>query len=201
MQHPNDTHWSACKRVMWYLKGTTNVGLKIWSSPHNSLFGYTDADWASNVDDRRSTGGYCIYYGDHLVQWSSKKKSIVALSSTKSKYRALANGAVELLWIQAVLNELRIKLTSLSVLWCDNMSASSLAANPTFHARTKHIEVDGHFMRDCVVTQKLVIRYVPRTYQVAYILTKVLSTSRFLTLRDKLDVCSAPSSLKGGDRK
>ena len=70
MQSPLDTHWSACKRVLRYLKGSLHHGIFIQSSSHQQIQGFTDADWASNVDDRRSTGGYCVFVGDNLVSWS-----------------------------------------------------------------------------------------------------------------------------------
>lgn len=112
----------------------------------------------------------------------------------------MANKAAELIRIQALLTELGITVSTLPMLWCDNMSASSLAVNPTFHARTKHIEVDVHFVCNRMVTKKLVVRYVPSTYQMADILTKVLSTVRFLYLRDKLNVFLTPYSLRGAVR-
>lgn len=113
MQNPLDTYSATCKWVLRYLQGTTTNGLHIHYSPNNSLYGYTDADWASNADDRHSTGGCCIFYGDNLVSWSSKKQNVIAKSSTEFEYRALSTGAAELIWIQALLTELGITISTL----------------------------------------------------------------------------------------
>ena len=122
---------------------------------------------------------------------------MVARSSTKSEYLALANAAAEISWLQSLLGELGVTFTSPPVLWCDNMSAGSLAANPVFHARTKHIEIDVHFVCDKVLQKSLEVRYVPSSDQPADILTKVLSTARFLHLRDTLNVRPPPFRLRG----
>lgn len=153
-----------------------DIGLSFCKCAHNSLLGFTDAERAPNIGYCKSTGGR-----DNLVSWSSKKQAVVARLSTESEYGAIANGATELVWIESLLQETgHTELKSLLVLWCDNLSASSLASNTVLHARMEHIEVD--VVKDKVVTKKLKIRYVPSSYQVADILTKNLSTSWFLTL-------------------
>nr|XP_048331608.1 secreted RxLR effector protein 161-like [Ziziphus jujuba var. spinosa] len=161
MHKPTDMHWSACKWVLRYLQVTKTIGLQIRSSSDITVSGYTDADWASDVDERRSTGSYCIFLGQNLVSWSSKKQHVVARSSTESEYRSLANGTVEVLWLQSLLNELQVELNRVPVIWCDNVGAGYLVENPIHHQWTKHIEIDIHFVRYRAIQKKLEVRCVP----------------------------------------
>ena len=144
------------------------------------LIGFSDVDWTSCPDVRRSNNGYCVFFGGNLVSWSSKKQSVVSRSSTESKYRALALVVAELTWMYSLLRELGVELKFSSVIWCDNQGVVSLAANPVYHARTKDIEIGVHFVRDKVLQKILEIRFVPSIEQVADVFTKLLSTTRFL---------------------
>lgn len=94
-----------------------------------------------------------MYLGDTLVSWSSKKQAVVSRSSTESEYRALAHVSSEIAWIQSLLSEFGFPLPQTPITWCDNMGASALAMNPVYHARTKHIELDIHFVRDKVLSK------------------------------------------------
>ncbi|KAM6584466.1 hypothetical protein CsatB_011468 [Cannabis sativa] len=200
LKAPTTVHWNGAKRVLRYLKGTMHKGLHISCDEPLNLTGYSDADWACCPDDRRSIAGYCVFFGNTLVSWSSKKQPVVARSSTESEYRALAHVAAEISWIESLLKELNFK-TPTAITWCDNMGANALASNPVFHARTKHIEVDVHFIRDKVLSKELDIRYVPSSDQVADCLTKGLSSSRFNFLIDKLGVMISPLHLRGDVKK
>jgi len=121
----------------------------------------------------------------------------VSRSSTEAEYRSLAIVTAELFWLRMLLRELHISLFSAPVVWCDNVSALALASNPVFHARTKHIEVDYHFVREKVLNKDISIRFISTTDQVADVFTKGLSTSRFLFLQSKLTVAPPPISLRG----
>jgi hypothetical protein len=172
---PTTLHWAAVKRILRYIKQCTNLGLHIHRSDSTLVSAFSDADWAGSVDDRKSTGGFAVFLGSNLVSWSARKQPTVSRSSTESEYKALANATAELIWVQILLTEISIKSPRAAKLWCDNLGAKYLSANPIFHARTKHIEVDYHFVRDRVAKKLLDIEYVPTGDQVADGFTKPLS--------------------------
>jgi len=127
-----------------------NYGLKIRRSKSMMVSAFSDADWAGCVDDRRSTRGFAVFLGDNLVSWTARKQATVSRSSTEAEYKALANATAEVMWVQKLLTELRIDHPLAARLWCDNLGAKYLSANPVFHARTKHIEIDFYFVRERV---------------------------------------------------
>jgi hypothetical protein len=157
---------------MWYLRSCTRVGLKIVKSSSLLNTGYLDADWAGSLDDRRSTGGYAIFLGDNLILWSVRKQNIISRSSTEAEYKVVANTMIEIMWVQILMHELRIPCPPAAKLWCDNIGAKYLSTNPIFHARTKHIEVDYHFVRERVSRRLLEIDFIPSNDQVADGFTK-----------------------------
>jgi histone deacetylase 1/2 len=152
---PRSTHWSTVKRILRYVSSTVSHGLHIRSSSSSLLSAFFDADWAGSSDDRRSMGGYAIFYGPNLIAWSARKQATVSHSSTESEYKALANATAELIWVQSLLRQLGVSQQRPPVLWCDNIGATYLSSNPVFHARTKHIEVDHHFVRERVAQKQL----------------------------------------------
>jgi histone deacetylase 1/2 len=195
---PLEEHWKAVKRILRYLQGTIHHGLFIKSANMNEplpLIGFCDADWSSDPDDRRSTSDACVYLGPNLVSWWAKKQTLVARSSAEAEYRSLAQVSAEILWIQSLLKELHVP-TKVPQILCDNLSAVSLAHNFVLHSRTKHMELDIFFVREKVINRSLIVTHVPAHDQWADILTKPLSTTRFLELRDKPRVFDT-LSLKG----
>lgn len=140
----------ATKRVLRYLKGTSGQGLLLASTSAAQLTAYCDSDWASCPTSRRSTTGFCILLGDSLISWKSKKQHVVARPSAEAEYRAMAIATCEVTWLTSLLKELGIKNLAPAVLKCGNQATLYIAANPVFHERTKHIEIDCHFIRDKV---------------------------------------------------
>jgi histone deacetylase 1/2 len=185
---PTDVHWSAVKRILRYLKFTMSYGLLLQKSSTTLLSGFADADWAGCPDDRRSTGGHAIFLGGNLVAWSSRKQPTVSRSSTEAEYKSVANATAEIIWIQGLLKELGVYMSRAPILWCDNLGATYLSVNPIFHARTKHIEVDYHFVRERVAYKALDIRFISTHDQLADVLTKPLATPLFIKFRNNLNM-------------
>jgi histone deacetylase 1/2 len=155
MHAPTESHWVVVKRILRYVKGTSSFGLHLTHgsslSLHGSslsLHGFTDADWAGSIDDQKSTGGYIVFYGTTPISWKSGKQRTVARSSTEAEYKALVDGTTEVLWLRYLLTNLCFSPSSATTIWCDNLGAIYLSINPVFHARTKYVEVDYHFVRD-----------------------------------------------------
>lgn len=150
MHSPTLLHFTAVKRILPYVKGTLHQGL--WFRPGKmELSAFSDSDRAGDAVDRRSTTGFLCFSWLQPISWSAKKQGTVAQSSTEADYRALALTVVDLSWITQLLTQLRVSVPRPLSLWCDSLSAIALAHNPVFHARTKHIEIDYHFLHDKVV--------------------------------------------------
>jgi histone deacetylase 1/2 len=196
LHEPRTPHMSAVKRILRYIRYTIDSGLQLCSTTSTLLSAFSDADWAGSIDDRRSTGGYAIFYGGNLIAWSARKQSTVSRSSTESEYKALANATAELIWVQSLLQELGVKQVQPPVLWCDNIGATYLSLNPVFHARTKHIEVDFHFVRERVNQKQLQIRFISSKDQVADIFTKPLPLPLYERCKRNLNLL--PVEIEGG---
>jgi histone deacetylase 1/2 len=188
LHQPTTVHWSAVKRILRYLRGTLSVGHEIKRSTSTMVSAFSDADWAGCVDDRRSTGGFAVFLGDNLVSWTARKQATVSRSSTEAEYKALANATAEMMWVQKILTELHIPHPTAARLWCDNLGAKYLSANPVFHARTKHIEIDFHFVRERVAAKLLDIRFINSGDQVADGFTKATSALKLQQFRSNLNL-------------
>jgi hypothetical protein len=187
---PTTVHWSAVKRILRYVSGTIKLGLKIKRSNSTLVSAFSDADWVGCVDDRRSTGGFAVFLGNNLISWMAKKQAIVSRSSTEAEYKALANATAEMMWVQKLLKELRIQHPSAARLWCDNLGAKYLSANPIFHARTKHIEIDFHFVRERVANKLLDIRFINSVDQLADGFTKAVPAVKMKQFTSNLGLVS-----------
>jgi hypothetical protein len=198
MHDPRETHLVAAKRILRYLQGTISHGLVIPRSAPTQLTVYTDADWAGCPDTRRSTSGYAVFLGSSLVSWSSKRQPTVSRSSAEAEYRAVANGVAEATWLQQLLQELRHPLQSATLVYCDNVSAVYLSTNPVQHQRTKHVEIDLHFVRERVAIGAVRVLHVPTTLQFADIFTKGLPSSVFSDFCFSLNVRPTDVPTAGG---
>ncbi|PKU83306.1 Retrovirus-related Pol polyprotein from transposon TNT 1-94 [Dendrobium catenatum] len=187
LQNPTIHDYTRLKRLLRYVKGTQHLGLPI-TRGSLELTTYCDADWASDATDRKSITGFCTFLGNNILSWSVKKQTTVAKSSTEAEYRALASALSDVIWLRRLLLDFQIPLDKPTTIFCDNASALSLAHNPVFHARTKHIEIDHHFLSDHIQKQTITTIHLNSEDQIADILTKPLSTTRFITLRNKLTI-------------
>ncbi|PKU82870.1 Retrovirus-related Pol polyprotein from transposon TNT 1-94 [Dendrobium catenatum] len=187
MHQPTNSDLQALKRLLRYIKGTLTYGLPIHIGDL-SLRTYTDADWASDMTDRKSISGYCTFLGSTLISWTVKKQVTVAKSSTEAEYRALSAATSDVLWIHRLLDEVGISQQQPTTIHCDNISAMALAKNPVFHARTKHIEIDYHFIRQHLNSGAIQLSYIASTDNISDIFTKSFSPARFQELRRKLTI-------------
>ncbi|KAI3723537.1 hypothetical protein L2E82_35180 [Cichorium intybus] len=197
MHAPRDSHFHFMKRILRYLKGTLDYGIHITPSRSHHLIAYSDADWGGCPDSRRSTSGYCVYLGDNLVSWSSKRQHTISRSSAEAEYRGVANAVAETSWLRNLLLELHVPVTKAFVIYCDNVSAVYLSGNPVQHQRTKHVKIDIHFVREKVRVGHIRVLHVPAAYQYADIFTKGLPRPLFESFRTSLSVCMAPAPTAG----
>ncbi|XP_059626128.1 uncharacterized mitochondrial protein AtMg00810-like [Cornus florida] len=154
--NPTLVHIKAVKRILRYLKGTQHFGLRYLSQSSSSLYGFSDADWAGCPTIRRNTTGFCVFFGANCVSWCSKKQPTVARSSSEAEYQSMASTTAEITWLTFLLRDIGITLCQPPQLFCDNISALHMSVNPMFHARSKHIELDYHFVREKVVMGTLI---------------------------------------------
>ena len=176
--NPNRSHWTAVKRIFRYLAGTLERGLCYGTQ--GSGAGFTDADWGAG-EDRKSMGGFTFLLNGAAVSWNSKKQATVALSSTEAEYMALTQAVKESIWLQALLLDLgaRKHLLEIHDIHIDNQGALALAHNPEYHARTKHIDIQYHFVRQHTENKTITLTYCPTGEMTADIFTKALPQPAF----------------------
>lgn len=186
MHAPNKSHMRAVYRILRYLKSSPGKGLYFTKNGKLEVMGYTDADWAGDKSDGKSTSGYFTFVGGNLVTWRSKKQKFVSRSSAESEFRGMVHGACELLWIKRVLRDLSIGINEAMNLYCDNQAAVKIANNPVQHDRTKHVEIDRHFIKDHLEKKTINLPFVNSKEQLADMLTKAVNARLFSDSLDKL---------------
>ena len=186
--NPRKEHWSALKRVLRYLNGMINHGLIYKQGGAKHFVGYSDADWAGDLSDRKSTSGYVFMLSGGPVSWSSRKQKCVALSTAKAEYVALSAAVQECMWLRQLEAELSYDNDRPTVIFEDNQSTIAMAKNPQFHGRAKHIDIRHHFVREQLAHGTIQLEYCPTTEMTADIFTKGLNGERFKTLREKAGI-------------
>lgn len=186
--NPTPEHYGAVKRILRYLRGTSHLKL-VYRGDLQPLKGYTDSDWAGDQDTRRSTSGYVFNVGSGAVSWSSKRQPTVALSTCEAEYGGQTQAAKEAIWLKGFMDQLElgnISSPQAVIIFGDNQGAIALAKNPQFHARTKHISIQNHWIRERIDGKEVALEYIPTEQQIADGLTKPLAKDRFLAFRTAL---------------
>ena len=186
MQAPREEHMAAAFRVLRYVKGTPDCGVVLRVQGDLTLVGYCDSDWGACPLTRHSLTGYLMTLGGSPVSWKTKKQATVSRSSAEAEYRSMAAATSELVWLKSLLASLGIFHSQPMHLFCDSRAALHIANNPVFHERTKHIEIDCHFIRERLHSGELALSYIASKIQPADIFTKALRTRHFQYLRSKL---------------
>jgi len=196
LQHPTDLHYQAALHVLRYLKGTPNKGLFYPRLNSLQLYAYSDADWGNCKMSSRSLAGYCVFLGNSLISWKTKKQKTVAKSSAKAEYRAMSATTSELEWVSHLLHDLHLIVQLPVLMHYDNRAAKHIAENPVFHERTKHLNIDCHYTRDKVLEGFLQTVHVSSEEQLAEdIMTKPLGESQHHYLCSRLGLLdSSPIS-------
>jgi hypothetical protein len=183
LENPGLRHWDAAIRVVRYLKGTRTYGLVLGGHIPITLSGMTDSDYANCLDTRRSVSGYCFTLGNGIISWSSRKQATVGTSSCEAEYMASCHGTKEAVWLRALLHALGFTQLAPTQISIDNRGALVLTEDPSFHARSKHIDVQYHYTRERVEAGDTTFTYVRSEDNLADIFTKPLDTKPFKRLR------------------
>ncbi|GKE04629.1 hypothetical protein Tco_1396647 [Tanacetum coccineum] len=186
MAEPGKKHWEAVKRILRYIKGTSDVAL-CYGESGLAVKGYVDSDYAGDLDGSKSTTGYVFTLFGRIVSWISKLQSVVAMSTTEAEYIAAAQASKEAVWLKMLLEELGHEQEKIT-LFCDNQSALYLARNPAFHSKTKHIRVQYHFVREKVEEGTLDMYKIHTDDNVADYMTKAINCDKFIWCRSSCDL-------------
>ena len=201
MDKPTKSHMKALLRIVRYLKNDIGNGLLLNSNPDMELKVHTDSDYAGCPYSRKSISGYCVLFGQSPISSKSKKQQAISRSSAEAEYRAIAYATCEIIWLQALFKDFHVKLKEPIKLFCDNQSAIFLTKNPVFHERTKHIEIDCHFIREKVEQGMIQVEYVPSRHQLADIFTKAVSGEDLKRMIDKMGMKNIYNPILSGNVK
>ena len=187
MERPTVEHQQTVKRILRYVAGTLDYGLRFTKAPGTARFvGYCDSDLTGDIDTSKSTSGTLFFLGNCLVSWQSIKQKVVALSSCEAEYIATSTAATQALWLLRLLAELLGRHVEVVELKVDSKSALALAKNPVFHERSKHIRIKYHFIHSCLEDGSIKADHISTTDQLADILTKSLGRAKFEEMRERI---------------
>ncbi|KAF8783371.1 Retrovirus-related Pol polyprotein like [Argiope bruennichi] len=175
---PSKTHWIAIKRIMRYLRGTTGATLSYTKDHGDNVIGYCDSNYGGDVADRRSTSGYVFMIGGGAVSWSSKRQPTVATSTTEAEYMALSAAAKEAIWLGKIVTDLGIAHANGITVYCDNNGAINLSKNNMYHTRSKHIDIQHHFVREVIKSGQITVERMPTAKMIADFLTKTVPRAK-----------------------
>ena len=179
---PTQAHLTTVKRIYRYLKGTLDMRLQ-YNCTDDHLVGYSDADWANDLDDRHSVTGNVFVMSGGAVSWLNQKQTTVALSMAEAEYVALGFAAQEAIWLQQLLLDLRANPEAPINIFEDNQGTIAMVKNPVGHKRTKHIDIKHHFIRETMQAKAINVSYCPSKNMLADIFTKSLPRTQFEKLR------------------
>ena len=188
LSSPKVPHLQAAYRIIKYLKKTPGQGLFLSADSSIQLKAYCDADWAACIDTRRSLLGFCVFLGDSLISWKCKKQQVVSRSSAESEYRAMATVTSEIVWLVALFKTFGVHHTQAAYLYCDSKATLYIAANLVYHERTKHVEVDCHFIREKIQAGVIKTFHIPTKHQIENCFTKALGQRQFFYLLSKMNL-------------
>ena len=192
LDNHNVNHWEAAKRILKYLKGTIAYGILYRSSGSNcDLIGYCDTDFAGDMQTRKSTSGYVFLYCNGPISWCAQRQKIVTLSSTAAEYVSASAATREIVWLRKLFNDIGFPCTKSTMLNIDNQSAIQLVKNPVLHRRTKHIEIQYHFIKEKYECGAVNVQYVPSELQLADIFTKALAREQFVRVCNSIGLYCA----------
>lgn len=183
---PTEAHLTGVKRILRYLKGTSHLSLQYKRMGKPEVTGFSDADWAGDMDDRHSTTGNVFMMAGGPISWLSQKQQVVALSTAEAEYIALSSASQEAIWLQQFLKDIGANCAQPLTIMEDNQGAIAMTKNPVGHKRTKHIDIRYHFVREQVQQGNLKIEYCSTKEMLADLFTKPLARGQFEYLRTKL---------------
>ena len=193
MHCASELHLTAAKRVLRYIRGTIEYGVKFGRCQNFKLCGFSDSDWAGSVDDMKNTSGFCFNFGSGAFSWCSKKQEVVAQSTAEAEFIAATAAVNQALWLKKLMHDLNMEQKDNTEIFVDNQAAIAISNNPVFHGKTKHFNIKLFFLREVQQNGEATLVYCKSEDQLADLFTKPLPLSKFELLRQKIGVCSTKS--------